>query len=81
MDAVEKLAILSADKAKRHAYQRRLDELHSYNNIVEENEKYRALLSDKDVAFADKDAALAVNAAALAEKDALIARLIAQLES
>jgi len=94
-DAMKTLARLSEDKIKRQAYQRRLDELRSYNHIMRQNEEYRAelankdaaladkdaALADKDAALADKDAALADKDAVLADKDAVIAKLMAQLSN
>ena len=65
-DAMKTLARLSEDKIKRQAYQRRLDELRSYNHIIRQNEEYRVQIANKD--------------AALADKDTVIAKLMAQLD-
>ena len=42
-------------------------------------EKYEAVVAEKDIALAEKDASLAENAASLAAKDATIAELQAEL--
>jgi predicted transposase/invertase (TIGR01784 family) len=39
--AMETLAQISEDKIKRQAYQRRLDELHSYNKMIKDSEENR----------------------------------------
>jgi len=86
-DAIETLNRLSADKVKRQAYQRRLDELHSYNHLVKENEEYRvqleenaAVLAENAAVLAENAAVLAENAAVLAEKDAALVELEALVE-
>jgi predicted transposase/invertase (TIGR01784 family) len=73
-DAMEALTKLSENKIERQRYQRRLDELHSYNEL---NRK----LAEQSAALADKDAALAEQSVALADKDAQISKLLAQLEA
>jgi len=92
-EAVKEVSRLSQEAVKRHAYQRRLDELRTYNNVLKQIaekdkeiadkdaviEGMGAALADKDSVIADKDAALADKDAALADKDALIAKLQAQL--
>jgi len=72
-EAVEALARLSSDKVKRQAYQRRLDELRTYNHVMEQ-------LAEKDATIADKDATIADKDVEIANRDAEIARLRAQLE-
>ena len=47
--------MLSLNKKNRQAYQRRLDELRSYNNIVAERDK---AIVKMDIAIAEKDAVL-----------------------
>jgi predicted transposase/invertase (TIGR01784 family) len=71
-DAMRTLTNISQDKIARQAYQRRLDELHTYNEIIRQIEAQTAEIADKDTALADKDAALA-------DKDLQIANLLAQL--
>ena len=36
--AAEALTLLSADKVKRYDYERRLDEMHTYDRMIEEKE-------------------------------------------
>jgi predicted transposase/invertase (TIGR01784 family) len=78
-DAMETLTRLSQDSVRRQAYQRRLDELRSYNNVIRQIAEYRTQLEEKDAAIADKDALIADKNVAIADKDALIAELTAQL--
>ena len=82
-EAMRALTRLSSNKIKRQAYQRRLDELRSYNSVVREIAEKDAVIADKDAVIMDKDAALADKDAAhiaeIADKDAIIAQLKAQL--
>jgi predicted transposase/invertase (TIGR01784 family) len=87
-DAMKVLTRISADKIERQRYQRRLDELHSYNETLRIIEEQKKALADKDQelaeqkkTLADKDAALADKDAALADKDAQIAKLLTQHEA
>ena len=72
-DAMKTLTQLSRDKVKRQAYQRRLDELHTYNRAMKQLEEYKAQIAVKDAVIADKDAVIANDRAALADKDAALA--------
>jgi len=78
-EAMKALSNQGMSKVTRQAYQRRLDELHSYNSIVQENAEYKAKIADKDAQIAEKDVALADKDAKLADKDEVIAQLKAQL--
>ena len=83
-DAMEELNRLSKDKYEKLAYQRRLDELYTYNKTMQqvaENEAaYRAALAEKDEALAEKDEALAEKDEELAKKDAENKLLLAQIK-
>ena len=78
-EAVAALARLSADKIKRHAYQRRMDELRTYNHIMSQIAVMGAAIADKDAAIADKDAEIAGKDAEIASMAAEIAALLAKL--
>jgi predicted transposase/invertase (TIGR01784 family) len=85
-DAMEALTKLSESKIERQRYQRRLDELYSYNELnrrlAEQNKAIAdkdAVLAEQSVALADRDAALAEQSAALADKDAALAEQSAAL--
>jgi four helix bundle protein len=65
-DAMDTLVRLSRDKINRQAYQRRLDELNSYNRVLQQ-------IADKDATIANKDATIAEDKAIIADKDATIA--------
>ena len=71
-EAVKTLARLSNDKIKRQAYQRRLDELRTYNHVMEQ-------IAIQDAAIAIQDATIADMKTELVDKDAEIAELKARL--
>jgi predicted transposase/invertase (TIGR01784 family) len=65
-DAMDTLVRLSRDKINRQAYQRRLDELNSYNRVLQQ-------IADKDATIAEDKAIIAGNKAIIAENKATIA--------
>ena len=75
MDAVQELDRLSQDKNKRLAYQRRLDEVWSYNRILRQIAEKEMALAEKDTVIAEKDTALAEKDTALAEKETVITEM------
>ena len=58
-EAMEVLAMLSLNKKNRQAYQRRLDELRSFNNIAAERDASLVAQAEKDAIIAEKDSIIA----------------------
>ena len=59
MEAVEGLAVLSQDKIKRYAYERRLDELGTYNRILKQIKDQAATIKNQEEAIKDQAATIA----------------------
>jgi len=59
-EAVKTQARLSSDNIKRQAYQRRLDELRTYNHVMEQIVIKDAIIADKDAEIAELKARLRI---------------------
>ena len=74
MGAVRELDKNTKDKFKRLAYQRRQDELRSYNGLMDQLAEKDTALAEKDATITEKDTTIAEQGFALSEKDAALAK-------